>query len=91
MYRKLNRFLRLTVSLAVAGTALQIGGCVPDGTLSYLKNFNLGGTVLNVTPVAYRFMTSGYEGPGVDVDIDPACTYPPYCNMYNPGVDPFSP
>ena len=91
MYSKRRRLVRLMVSLAAAGAIFQISGCVPDGTLQFLKNFNLGGTVLNVDPLTYQFYTSGYDGPGVDIDVDPACTYPPYCNVYTPGIDPFSP
>jgi len=79
MHSKHSRLVRWVVVLAAAGTMFQLGSCIPDGTLQYLKNFNYGGTVLNMDSVTYSFLTSGYTGPGVDPDIDPACTYPPYC------------
>uniref|UniRef100_UPI0025F83F9A hypothetical protein n=1 Tax=uncultured Thiodictyon sp. TaxID=1846217 RepID=UPI0025F83F9A len=68
----------------------RFGGCVP-GITHYVANFNPCGTFLNYNPTTYSFIRSGYEGPGADPDVDPACTYPPYCNVTNPGSDPFSP
>ncbi|MFH1745617.1 MAG: hypothetical protein ABIG44_01100 [Planctomycetota bacterium] len=90
MQNKRTRLLRLVLGLTIAGT-LYGSGCLPDGTVQFVRDYNPCGTILNCDPVAYEFLTSGYEGPGVNVDIDPACTYPPYCNVYNPGSDPFSP
>ena len=81
-----NRMLRLALSLAIAGTITQIGGCSFSDAISFVRNFNYGETVLGMDAVAYQFYTSGYEGPGVNPDIDPACTYPPYCTG-----DPFAP
>jgi hypothetical protein len=83
MPRTRSRIIRFTLGLASAGMLFSTS-C--SSIASYFKNFNYGGTVLNMTPIAYRFLTSGYEGPGVDPDIDPACTYPPFC-----ASDPFVP
>lgn len=79
------RTLRMVAIIATVGTCLQLGSCIGTG-LSYAANFNPCGTILNCDPVTYRFVRSGYEGPGVDPDVDPACTYPPFCDG-----DPFAP
>lgn len=91
MHNTRTRLLRLAVGLVVAGTLFAPTGCLPDGTLQFIRDFNPCGTFMNCDPVSYRFLTSGYQGPGVDVDVDPACTYPPFCNVTAPGSDPFSP
>ena len=92
MFKIRNRSLRLVLSVAIAGTLLQFGGCSLDNVFSFLKDFNYGGSVLGIDPVTYQFYTSGYEGPGIDPEVDPLCTYPPYCNlMANAWIDPFSP
>ena len=75
-----NRFLRSVAAAAVGGVCFQIGGCLQlSGIVNYLSNFNPCGTILACDPVQYRFMTSGYEGPGINVAVDPMCTYPPFC------------
>ncbi len=91
MYRS-NRCLRYAALVVTLGTCFQLGSCI-GGATRYVANFNPCGTILNCDPTlydaeaaAYRFITSGYEGPGVDPDIDPACTYPPFCDG-----DPFAP
>lgn len=82
----MNRWLiqrgKLVVAIASLGAVYQIPGC--NGTVNFLRNLNPCGSVLACDPVNYRFLTSGYEGPGIDVNIDPACTFPPFC-----GNDPF--
>lgn len=88
MYRRFNRRLRLVAIACAAGACLtQVSGCL-GGLGKYASNFNPCGTILVCDPVAYRFYTSGYDGPGADPDIDPACTYPPFCGS---DVDPFAP
>ena len=77
-----SRIMHFTLLLVSGGTLF--GGCTTVG--QFIKDFNYGGSVFAMTPQAYRFLTSGYEGPGVDPDIDPACTYPPFCDG-----DPFAP
>lgn len=72
-----RRFLRVLTLAALAGMSVQLSACY--GFPQYVANFNPCGTILNCDPVEYRFLTSGYEGPGADPDIDPACTYPPFC------------
>jgi hypothetical protein len=65
-------------------TLLQLGGCSLSETTKWIANYNPCGTILICDPVTYEFIRSGYEGPGADPDVDPACTYPPYCDN-----DPF--
>jgi hypothetical protein len=84
--RRLNSRWLSMLMIPAGAALLQLGGCSPKGIGSYLSNFNPCGTILNCDPVAYRFYTSGYEGPGVDWDVDPVCTFPPFC-----ANDPFAP
>lgn len=85
MSRIRNRLIRLTLGLASAGVVFG-GGCSLGTAAQYFANFNYGESVLNMSRTAYRFLTSGYEGPGINPDIDPVCTYPPFCEG-----DPFAP
>lgn len=78
MFKAERRALRLFALTLAAGTCLQFGGCLRSVS-SYARNFNPCGTFLACDPVEYEFLTSGYQGPGVNPDIDPTCTYPPYC------------
>lgn len=71
--------LRLLSIATITGVCCQFGGCGLGDLGSFLGKINPCGTVLNCDPVEYRFVTSGYKGPGADPDIDPACTYPPFC------------
>lgn len=74
------RLVKAFAALTAGGTVFQINGCgILDSLENVFSNFNPCGTVLACDPVTYRFLTSGYRGPGVDPDIDPACTYPPFC------------
>jgi hypothetical protein len=79
-----KRILALAATVLAGGSLLQIGTCTPNNILSYVRGLNPCGSLLACDPVTYTFLTSGYQGPGIDADIDPACVYPPYC----PG-DPF--
>jgi hypothetical protein len=85
-----TRITRWSLTIATAGALFQLGGCSLGGAASFLRDFNPCGSVIDCSaiggPAGYRFLTSGYEGPGVDADIDPACTYPPFCTG-----DPFAP
>lgn len=88
------RWFKLATGVVAAGTLFQFTSCIPEvgQVAGFFKNFNYCGTVLaNCDPITYRFLTSGYQGPGADPTIDPACTYPPFCNRMTPGSDPFSP
>jgi hypothetical protein len=87
MSPRMLRLIRLTTLATIGGICLQLGGCL-GSAVSYAANINPCGTLLNCDPVTYDFITSGYEGPGADPDVDPACTYPPFCG---PDVDPFAP
>lgn len=79
MFRRHQRVLYLAAAICLTGTVFQMGGCL-SGAASYVANYNPCGTILECDPITYRFIQSGYEGPGVDVDVDPFCTWPPYCS-----------
>lgn len=79
------RLAKAAALLGAGGAILQLGSCGPAGVTNFLGNFNPCGSVLNCDPLAYNFLTSGYRGPGANPDIDPFCSYPPFCD---PGVDP---
>lgn len=77
--------LRLLATLAIGGAVFQ--GC---GIINFVSNINPCGTVLNCDPSTYRFATSGYRGPGINPNIDPSCSYPPFCSPpYAATIDPF--
>ncbi|TWT45211.1 hypothetical protein RAS1_16330 [Phycisphaerae bacterium RAS1] len=80
------RLLRSAVVVASTGTAFQLSSCTPGTLGNFVADLNPCGTILICDPLAYRFLTSGYDGPGVNLEVDPACTFPPYCG---PAVDPF--
>lgn len=67
------------------GIAFQFLGCTPEGLVSLFGNFNPCGTVLNCNPQTFLFAREGIDGPGVRVDVDPFCSFPPFCG---PGTDP---
>jgi hypothetical protein len=82
------RRVKMTVIGLAAGTCFAMSSCSVQGIGHYLANYNPCGTILYCDPVAYNFVNSGYEGPGADPDVDPFCTYPPYCSS---DVDPLDP
>lgn len=67
-----------TLLLASGATLFQFGGCFQDLGV-FVNNFNPCGTVLNCDPGEFDFVTSGYDGPGFDPDVDLTCTFPPFC------------
>jgi hypothetical protein len=73
------RLMRASVVAALVGVCVQLGGCSLGGIAQYVANINPCLSVLACDPVTYRFETSGYRGPGADPNIDPVCTYPPFC------------
>ncbi len=81
--------IRFVAAMAMGASVFQIAGCEPvSGVTSFFSNvFNPCGSILVCDPLAYRFTTSGYEGPGFDPDVDPACVFPPFCQP--PLNDPF--
>jgi hypothetical protein len=85
MPRSSKTLRRLWVALASGGVCFQIASCGPATVLRFVAQFNPCGTILFCDPATYEFVRSGYDGPGVDLSVDPFCTYPPYCD---PGVDP---
>ncbi len=78
MQRRCNALVLATLTMVV-GTCFQLGGCGLADLGQYIANLNPCGTILACDPVYYTFVRSGYSGPGANPDIDPACTYPPYC------------
>ncbi len=79
-----KRIRNLALGALAGGCLLQLGTCTPGNILGYVRNLNPCGSILACDPVTYRFLTSGYQGPGINVNVDPSCVYPPYC-----AVDPF--
>ena len=78
MRKSFTRFVRLAGLAALLGTCFQFGGCGAD-LLSYIGKFNPCGSILVCDSTTYKFVASGYKGPGADPSIDPACTFPPFC------------
>lgn len=72
--------LLITTAILASGTLFQVGGCNLLGSAGTLfGQFNPCQTILNCDPRAFNFITSGIDGPGLDVDADPFCTFPPFC------------
>ena len=67
---------RRVVAVLAAGTCLQVGTCV-----RFVGGLNPCLTLLNCDPRQYDFVNSGIDGPGVRPDIDPFCTFPPFCTF----------
>lgn len=75
-----RRMIKTLGAIGVAAALLLLSGCdLVQGAVGYVRDFNPCGTILACDPAEYRFLTSGYEGPGADPDVDMTCTYPPYC------------
>lgn len=72
-----KRLVSNAVAAGLGGLCFQFGCNLGLGSL--LNNFNPCGTILNCDARAYQFVTSGIDGPGVVPDIDPFCTFPPFC------------
>ncbi len=81
-----TRVLGAATMLLAGAALLQFGGCSVAGLRSYVSTLNPCAVILSCDPVSWRFLTSGYRGPGADPNVDPACTYPPFC-----AGDPFVP
>lgn len=76
---KRPHWIRSAMLALTVGAAFQLGGCSITGLRNFAQSINPCGIVLNCDPLEYRFLTSGYQGPGVNPEIDPACTFPPFC------------
>jgi hypothetical protein len=86
MYRFRKSFMALAMTLALGGTCFQLAGCdLVSGAAKAIANINPCGTILACDPALYEFANSGIDGPGVRPDLDPFCTYPPFCST---DVDP---
>lgn len=81
---RLNRRLlaNLTVA-AAAGVCFQVPGCSIGSVRGIITGFNVCNTIVVCDPRVYDFVTSGYDGPGVDPEVDPFCTFPPFCTLAN--------
>lgn len=74
-----RRLLSNLVLVAVAGACFQVPGCSIGSLRGLITGFNVCTTLINCNPQAYDFATSGYDGPGVNPEVDPFCTFPPFC------------
>ncbi len=74
------RRLAWCTTLLAGGVAFQFLGCSPAGVANLLTNFQPCGTILNCDPRVFGFARSGIDGPGLRPDVDPFCTFPPFCN-----------
>ncbi len=70
----------LLAMLISGGIAFQVFGCNPEGLAALFSSFNPCGTVLNCNPQVFLFAREGIDGPGVRLDVDPFCSFPPFCN-----------
>lgn len=86
MHRIRKSFVTFATTLAAGGACFQLGGCDLLGTAAAaVSSINPCGTLLNCDPAEYDFLMSGIDGPGARPDLDPFCTYPPFCTA---DVDP---
>jgi hypothetical protein len=84
MKPRTQRLIRLGIMLAAGGTCLQITSCF-GGIARVFNTVNPCGNLLNCDPREFQFVTSGIDGPGVRADVDPFCTFAPFCDE---GSDP---
>jgi hypothetical protein len=73
------KLFRGLAALSAGASLLQVGSCVGDA-LQVIGDTNPCGAILNCNPRAWEFVTSGIDGPGVRPEIDPFCTFAPFCN-----------
>lgn len=76
--KRIRSARRLLAAVSLGGVCLQIDTC---GTAQFLAGFNPCGSVLNCDPRLYNFVRSGIDGPGGNYNIDPFCTFPPFCTV----------
>jgi hypothetical protein len=85
MQRVPRAFVTFVTTLAAGGTCFQLGGCDLLGfAAGAVSSINPCGTLLFCDPAQYEFANSGIDGPGVRPDIDPFCTYAPFCGEEDP-------
>lgn len=80
MSRFQKAVFRWGFALSAGAVMFQLSSCTPGNIGRYVAGLNPCGSILNCDPLAYTFLTSGYRGPGVDPDVDPFCTFPPFCS-----------
>ncbi len=71
--------------LAAGGILCQFGSCSLPNVLRGFANLNPCGTILACDPDAFLLATGDPDTPGANFDIDPFCTFPPFCSA---AVDP---
>jgi len=66
-----------------SGAVFQVGGCSPGGATALLNSFNPCGVILNCQPDArvFNFVRAGIDEPGLRPEVDPFCTFPPFCTQ----------
>lgn len=74
--KRLRNVRRLIAAMSVGGVCLQIDTC---GTAQFLAGFNPCGSLLNCDPRLYAFVQSDAGQPGGNYNVDPFCTFPPFC------------
>ncbi|MBI5866468.1 MAG: hypothetical protein HZB38_18510 [Planctomycetes bacterium] len=80
MRRRVFRTLVTGVGLSVCGGVFQLGCSPTAGLLNMVRGINPCGTIFNCDPREYQFITSGIDGPGVNPEKDPFCSFPPFCS-----------
>jgi hypothetical protein len=76
-----HRKLGWIVALAGSSIVFQVN-CYPLGTLvNTVNGVNPCLGILNCDPREYNFIRSGITGPGLQPDVDPFCTFPPFCTQ----------
>lgn len=86
MRRSYYRKLMTLAAMSTGGALFSLLSCDPFPALvNGISSVNPCPIVFLCLPAEYSFITSGYEGPGVDPSLDIFCTYPPFCT---PEQDP---
>ena len=79
MRRRYQKLMTLA-AIVSGGMVFEIFGCSPvPALINGVTSVNPCPVILLCDPAEYSFITSGYEGPGVDPSLDIFCTYPPFC------------
>lgn len=81
--RSMRHKFAATLALASVGTVFQ--SCGIANVASFVANQNPCGVIFVCNPQLYDFARSGIDGPGVNIEADPFCTFAPFCTA---DVDP---
>ena len=81
MHRDRKSQVTVAVIVALGLCGLLNTGCDLLSTVTdAVSTINPCGTILACDPQEYQFITSGIDGPGINVEADPYCTNPPFCD-----------